>query len=346
MSATFRIRPAQPTDIDALIAFAQRVGPGMTTLPPDRDVLAERIEAAVDSFGGRRQGKGANYLFFLEDCDTNHILGCSAVYPGAGADTGFFSYRATRLKHRSDLLGVDRDLRILHLVNDLTGATEVGTLIVDPDARRFGVGRALAKARYLLIAQFPHLFSGPVFAELRGWQDSAGRSPFWSAVGERFFGLDFETADRRSAVDGTRFIQELMPKFPIYTDLLPADAREVIGRPHDASAAAMQMLAAEGFTFADYVDVFDAGPQMTAAPAAVRTVRESGLRVVQRGVRGPDEAVIASTESLEGFTVAVGRACISGDEASPCDALRSTLQVAGGERLRIAPLRSQAEVAK
>ena len=56
---------------------------------------------------------------------------------------------------------------------------------------------------------------------MRGWQAETGRSPFWDHLGSKFFGLGFDSADHLSAVGDKRFIAELMPKYPIYVDLLP-----------------------------------------------------------------------------------------------------------------------------
>jgi hypothetical protein len=112
-------------------------------------------------------------------------------------------------------------------------------------------------------------------AEMRGWQDADGSRPFWNAVGARFFGMEFEEADRLSAVQGAGFIADLMPKQSIYTALLSEAARAAIVRVHAVSARAMVMLMDEDFRYEALVDVFDGGPQVHALRDEIRTVRQN-----------------------------------------------------------------------
>jgi arginine N-succinyltransferase len=76
-------------------------------------------------------------------------------------------------------------------------------------------------------------------------------------------------------VTDNQFILDLMPKFPIYADLLPEAARAVIGQAHADGAAARRLLEWEGFRYADVVDIFDAGPLLVAPRDSIRTKRES-----------------------------------------------------------------------
>ena len=330
------IRPARGSDVDALLDLAERVGPGMTTLPANREVLAQRAAVAEASFSGARSGAGAAYVLLLEDTATGAVMGSAAVYPEVGTEFGFFSYRLSRLKHRSDLVAINREIPVLNLVNDFTGCTEVGSLVVAPEARRGGLGRLLARSRYLLIAQFPELFGEHVFAEMRGWQEEDGRSPFWSAVGERFFDLEFAAADRLSAVEGSRFIQDLMPKHPIYLQLLAQEARDCIGRPHASSRAAMELLLKEGFRYEGYVDVFDAGPQVQARPAEIATVRDSRLlRLLPGEAQDTDPQAMVATASLARFAVACGPVRLSPDGVVLGRDPRQGLGAAEGEEVRV-----------
>ncbi|MEM7727970.1 MAG: arginine N-succinyltransferase, partial [Pseudomonadota bacterium] len=200
---------------------------------------------------------------------------CAAVYPCIGSEFGFYSFRRLREHRRSKEFDRVAQSETLHLTNEFTNCTEVGSLIVHPDWRGTGAGKALARSRYLLMAQFPHLFSHTVIAEMRGSQSQDGGSPFWDAVGRRFFDMDFVEADRISAVHGNEFIADLMPRYPIYVDLLPQDAQEVIGVPFADSAPAMRMLLREGFTYEGFIDVFDAGPQVVAKQTGIATIRDA-----------------------------------------------------------------------
>jgi len=322
------VRPAAPQDLGVLTELATALGPGMTTLPADQKVLGEKIENSVETFAGRREPSAAQYLLVLEDTARGGILGVAAVYPSVGHPYGFFSYKVSNLVRRSRKLGVQAKIELLTLSNDYTGATEVGSLAVLPSLRGTGAGRLLARSRYMLIGAFPDRFAPRVMAEMRGWQDQAGRSPFWDAVGARFFDMEFEAADRLSAVDGAEFIADLMPTHPIYTALLSPGAREAIGRPHQASAPAMAMLLAENFRYEGTVDVFDAGPQVHAERDRIRTVAESFVApATSAGQAGP---LLVSNQDLAGFRVTPVASDLD-------DAARRRLGVGRADQVRCSP---------
>lgn len=269
------IRMARMADIDGLLALAALTGGGMTNLPFDRAALAEKIawserscaveiDAPVDEF----------YLLVLEDEDSGRLLGTASLYSRLGARWPFYSYRVNRVTHVSRDLGRSFSTQVLHLVNDFDGASEVGGLFLHPDARSGGLGRMLARSRYLFVAQHRERFGDRIVAELRGWiEDDV--SPFWEAVGKPFFGGDFQTADLHNAVHGNQFIIDLMPRYPIYVSMLPPAAQAAIGRPHSGSVPAQAMLVEEGFVQDGYVDIFDAGPTMHARTDDIRTIRAS-----------------------------------------------------------------------
>lgn len=51
-----------------------------------------------------------------------------------------------------------------------------------------------------------------------------------------------------------------MPKYPIYTCLLPDTVRSIIGKVHEQTKPALKMLQDEGFLITDMIDIFDGGP--------------------------------------------------------------------------------------
>jgi arginine N-succinyltransferase len=300
----------------------------MTTLPADQRVLAEKIDGSIETFAGRRKPSAAQYLLVLEDITRAGLLGVAAVYPSVGHPYGFFSYKVSTLVRRSRKLGVQARIEILTLSNDYTGATEVGSLAVLPTLRGTGAGRFLARSRYMLIGAFPDRFASRVMAEMRGWQDEAGRSPFWDAVGARFFDMEFDAADRLSAVEGAEFIADLMPTHPVYTALLSPEARQAIGKPHRASAPAMAMLLEEDFRYEGNVDVFDAGPQVHAERDRIRTVAESFVAPAASAGRGGP--MLVSNQDLAGFRVTP----VAGDLD---DAARRRLGVSRADQVRCSP---------
>jgi arginine N-succinyltransferase len=161
------------------------------------------------------------------------------------------------------------------MVNDYTGVSEVGSLFLHPDYRKDGMGKLLSRARYMMIAEFPELFADKIIAEVRGVQDANGNSPFYDNIAAHFFKMPFHKADYVYATQGAQFIADLMPKYPIYVNLLPEAAQEVIGVPLAASKPAMELLKTEGFRYEGYVDLFDAGPTLQANRESIKTVRKS-----------------------------------------------------------------------
>jgi len=334
------VRAARAADLDPLLDLARALGPGMTTLPPDAAVLAHKIACSERTFAGQ-ETDDRQHVLVLEDLTDGRVLGISAVYPCIGERHGFFSYKLTKLVQRSDLLGRRVDVELLTLSNDYTGATEVGSLAIRPELRGTSAGRLLARSRYMLIAAFPQLFADRVMAEMRGWQDADGRSPFWDAIGARFFDLPFEEADRLSAVEGAGFIADLMPKQPIYTALLPEAARQAIGRAHVVSAKAMAMLMDEDFRYEAHVDVFDGGPQVHAARDKIRTVQDSRSVQVARTTAGETSPWLVSNTHLEDFRVVETRARAAAGEVAIDETARRALRVDLGVQVRIAPGRER-----
>lgn len=303
---TCTVRPIRESDMEDFLAFAELAGVGMTSMPHDRRTLENKITRSVRSFEGAVRGADAEYFMVMEDSRSRSLVGCTAVYPCVGTEHGFFSYRLLKQIRNAKEIGIRIEIPALHLTNELTGLTEVGSLILHPDWRGTGGGRLLARTRYLLIAEFPHLFADTVFAEMRGWISADGRSPFWESVGERFFGLPYAEADHLSATRGNEFIADLMPTHPIYLDMLPRETRELIGRPHRDSAPAMAMLLKEGFAYRDMVDVFDAGPQVLAQAQHIKTVRESRVGTIgDTDLFGDSPRLIAATRSLDDFSAFV-----------------------------------------
>jgi arginine N-succinyltransferase len=76
---------------------------------------------------------------------------------------------------------------------------------------------------------------------------------------------------------GNQFIADLMPRYPIYTSMLPAAAREVIGRPHEKSLPAYRLLMGEDFLDDGYCDIFDAGPTVHARTDHIATIRDCAV---------------------------------------------------------------------
>ena len=279
------IRPIKPSDYEALYQCAIESGHGFTSLPVDQSLLERRIDRAQKAF--RKENVETpgdeSYLFVMEDTETGTIAGVSGIEAAVGLDEAFWHYRLGKVVHHSEKLNIYNALETLTLCNDYTGVSELCTLFLREPYRHNMNGRTLSRFRMLFLAQFKQRFSDWVIAEMRGVSDDNGDSPFWTWLEDNFFSMDFPKADYLSGIGDKTFIAELMPRFPIYTNLLSEDARAVIGKVHDNTRPALRLLESEGFRFRGFVDIFDAGPTVEAEVCNLNSVRNS--KVVTMSVK-------------------------------------------------------------
>lgn len=273
----FVIRPIEKKDYAELLKIAEESGHGFTSLPVNGELLASKIQRAEQAFASPESDVPAEqgYLFVMEDVDTGAIMGTSGIEGAVGLDDAFYHYHLSTVVHNSRELNIYKSADILTLCNDYTGATELCTLFLRENFRKGINGRALSKFRFLFIAEHRRRFAETVIAEMRGVSDDDGKSPFWQWLEDHFFSIDFPTADYLTGIGQKVFIAELMPKYPVYVNLLSKDAQKVIGKVHDKTRPALKLLTSEGFSWKRYVDIFDAGPTVEADVSQIRTVRDS-----------------------------------------------------------------------
>ena len=275
-----RLRFLEYEDLDDLCALAEMHSHGLTTLPPDREVLKQKLEYAVASIQSPvRRPNGQLYFFGLEDLDTDQVVGTSAIVSKVGGFEPFYAYELKELTHRSKELGIHNKHRVLSLAEIHNGPTEIGSLFLHPDYRRGKAGKLLSLTRFLYMAQYPERFEPTVIAEMRGVVDERGNSPFWEAIGRHFFPMDFPTADYLSVVKKS-VIADLMPRHPIYVDMLPMKAQEVINRVHPKTEPALAILQKQGFAFTGSVDIFDGGPVVSCQLPDIKAVQTSKVGMV------------------------------------------------------------------
>jgi arginine N-succinyltransferase len=318
------VRPCNAVDLDALMALARKAERGLTTIPRTEEAMAERIEASVQSFHRPTDALTAEtYMLVLEE-DDGTLSGLAAIYTNLGYSQPFYSYRLSRHAAYAPEIDVRTEATVLSLVNDFHGYAELGTLFLDPARRGGGRGTLLSFSRFMLIASARDRFGENLMAEMRGWSDDDGRSPFWEAVGRKFFHLDFKDADVLSGVSN-RFIADLMPKVPIYTSLLPDEAQAVIGKTHDGTIPARRLLEKQGFRFQRQVDVFDGGPCLEARAGEIPVISDT-QRIPASEVDGTQAAprLVAAGDGQD-LRIAVHR----GDT----DTLLRTLGIAGADTI-------------
>jgi arginine N-succinyltransferase len=187
----------------------------------------------------------------------------------------------------------------------------------------------------------PHRFSDRFFVPLAG-VTNAGQSPFWDALGRKFFKMDFLDAER--TIGGARnrtLIVELMPHYPVYVPLLPGDAQAVMGQIHPDGELAFNLLTEEGFEADDYIDIFDGGPILQAHKHSLRSFSGSMLRAAwptPNRACAPAEAMVtyavaaSNEQNFRAMTVACPSAEAGDTISLPQDA-QDALMVAPGDNV-------------
>ncbi len=270
------LRPVALADLPALERMAAASAHGISSLPNDSQKLRVRIERSLQAFGSLDDASGEEtYLFVLEDRGRGEVVGCSGIAASAGFHDRFYSYRNEFVVHASAALGVSQRMHTLHLCHDLTGYTLLTSFYIAPDYAQGLAPQLLSRARLLFISQYAERFNERIAAENPGLADEDGQSPFWDAVGRRFFAMDYPQAEQVTGGRSKAFIADLMPHSPIYVPLLPEPAQFAIGQLHPVGELPFAMLQDEGFDADTYIDIFDGGPTVEASLGLLRSVRQA-----------------------------------------------------------------------
>lgn len=338
------LRPVAEADLPALVRMAAASADGISSLPNDEARLAARIQASMQSFGSPDDASGEEtYLFVLEDGAADdgqgragRVVGCSGIAASAGFFDRFYSYRNEFVVHASAALGVSQRMHTLHLCHDLTGATLLTSFYLEPDYEQGPAAQLLSRARLLFIQANAGRFSERIAAESPGVTDGAGQSPFWDAVGRRFFGMDYPEAEAVIGGRSKAFIADLMPPSPIYVALLPEAAQWALGQLHPVGELPFSILQDEGFDADTYVDLFDGGPTVEAPLASLRSVRQAREVVVQaEAAAGPRRWQLLVRASRERFGAVLAEV---GDSVAEVET--GALGARAGERLLATPLQT------
>jgi arginine N-succinyltransferase len=337
------IRPIKSSDYPALMKIAEDSGHGFTSLPMNEDLLRRKIARSEESFAKQTDHpENEGYLFVMEDLSTGEVVGTSGIEAAVGLDDAFYHYHLSKVIHSSRELNVYKAVDILTLCNDYTGATELCTLYLQDSYRKEGNGKLLSKMRFMFMKSHAQRFAEKVLAEMRGVSNEQGESPFWHWLEEHFFSMDFPTADYLTGIGQKVFIAELMPKYPIYVNLLSEEVQSVIGQVHEKTRPAIELLKSEGFTFNGYVDIFDAGPTVEADVHNIKTMRDCHTRrvVIADVSNEHGQSYMLTNHKLVSFRATHTRLNLdqSSDTVSLSAELAQALNVLEGDAITLAPL--------
>ena len=268
-------RPANFSDLPDIEHLAVIAGNSMTTLPNNRDHLAELINNTRRSLKQNvTTPSDQSYHFVLEDSETQHILGICGIEAYVGYEIPFYSYCCDQLEHKSQELQIENTIATLSLSQDYEGASRLCTFFLSTDKKIPFALPLLSLSRLMFIAQHPKRFSTKLMFELQGIVDKDKKSPFWQALGQHFFNMDFHKANYLTGINSKGFIADLMPRHPVYVPLLTKQAQEVIGQQRPDMKHVHTLLTNEGFAQQGYVSIFDAGPTLEAQVDEIRTINQ------------------------------------------------------------------------
>ncbi|QJE00308.1 arginine N-succinyltransferase [Massilia forsythiae] len=297
------VRPVEPADIGPLESLLAASTPGVHTLPRTREKIAALVERSVASFAAHVDiPSEETYLFVLEEAAGGELAGTAAIHASAGSNGTYFAFRNDVIQQVSRDLNISHSVHALTLCSELTAYSQLSGFSI---RRRAGAGleaALLSRARLLYAVLAPHRFGDRFFVPLAGVTDEEGQSPFWDALGRKFFKMDFLDAER--TIGGARnrtLIVELMPHYPVYVPLLPGPAQAAMGQIHPNGQLAFDLLTAEGFEADEYIDIFDGGPILQAHRNGLRSFTGSMVRRV-----AAQDQPACTPEALVHYAVAAG----------------------------------------
>lgn len=272
------IRPVCAADAMAVVQLATLLD--TVNLPRDPDILAGMIADSMASFADLTASSSpaaspVPRTYMLVALQGEQLVGTASLLSHHGTESDPHYYlRVVKQTLRSTQLQTERQRHVLHLECDTTPWTELGGLIVHPQARGAGIGKLLVAARLLLIAMYPAFFCERLLAELLPPRNADGSNAFWSALGEPLTGLNYYRADLlcRAAKE---FIAVLFPQHEIVLELLPPEAQALVAQVGPATVPVSQLLQRAGFRYLGTVDPFDGGPHYGAFCQEISPIQRS-----------------------------------------------------------------------
>ncbi len=328
------VRAVQLDDLDQLWDLIAKATYGLTTLQITKEQLSERVELSNFAFSRKTEKPtGEPYVLVMEDTRLGTLVGLSCIFSKTGGYEPFYSYRRVTETNYCELLDRTQEIEYLHLEKIHDGPTEIGSLFLSPDYRGQGRGRLLSLSRFAFMAAHPNRFADSVIAEMRGVMSDDGDCPFWEAIGRHFFNMDFPQADSLSTIN-KRFIENFMPRHPIYVSMLPESAQAILGDVHPNTRPALAMLKAEGFSKINLIDIFDGGPVVECARDEIDAVRRTQTWEVAEIVADAEGESQILTSATDGFRAMIGVAAATDRGLKISQIAAATLKVKVGDRVQ------------
>ena len=194
----------------------------------------------------------------LDDASASLLL-----VPRLGLKLPRYHFRLGRVVHAAAELDLFRVQTTLLLGNDHTGHAELAELRTAPglsEADQVGALSMLIAAAQAQLRERPADFGDWLVAELPGWVDDTDRSPFWQALGSRFYPGDPAQAELRFGADWRSHLAALLPRQTLYLSFLGAEAERRVLDVNVQARPALTALQAAGFHPPVHARIDDGGP--------------------------------------------------------------------------------------
>jgi arginine N-succinyltransferase len=279
-AAPLLIRPVRLEDAADLVQLATLLD--TVNLPRDPEMIAEIIAVSTASFARLEMPAPAGTdtlpcrgTYTLVATQGAQLLGTASLlsHHGTPEDPHYY-LRVVEHTFHSKQLNVESRRHILRLEREEVPWTELGGLVVHPEARGHGLGKLLLAARLLLVAMHREHFCQRLIAELLPPRRPDGSNAFWDALGGPLTGLNYYRADLLCRTN-KEFIDALFPRHEIVLELLPPEAQEVVGQVSPATVPVIHLLQRAGFRYLRVIDPFDGGPYYGATLEEVGPIQRS-----------------------------------------------------------------------
>jgi arginine N-succinyltransferase len=206
----------------------------------------------------------------LEDALSGRPLACLRLRWQLGLELPRYSFHLGCIVHAAAELQLFSAQQTLLLGNDHTGQSELLDLAcapaLEPAAKRRALGLLVQHALQRWTDERP-AGAQRLLVELGGQRDGQGRSPFWQALGSRFYRGDPAQAQARFGQAWCTHLAALLPRQPLYLSFLSDEARAALGCAGAQAALAEAVLRECGLRFSNHVRIDDGGPVMAISAA-------------------------------------------------------------------------------
>jgi arginine N-succinyltransferase len=335
----FLLREVKRRDLQSVFELADTFS--LLNLPADERIIGEKIERSYKSFRGETNSpEESEYFFVVEDVEKKKVIGTSLILAKHGTEEFPHTYFQVMNKERySKELGIGFIHQVLKLSYDSDGPTEIGGLLVNENyrGRPEKLGKQIGLVRFLYMALHKSRFEKRILCELTPPLGLDGRSEFWEALGRKFTGLPYMEADYLSG-QNKEFIKNLFPEDDIYTCVLDAKARFVIGRVGLSTMPAKHLLESIGFRYLNEVDPFDGGPHYGANLEEITLVKKFKTYEVVDGKVGQFDALaLVGLDHADGFRACLSYFDVKEKKLIP-ESTKALLDITSGDKVNLTPI--------